>query len=383
MKRHSKHSQFSKKFQPLLLFLLVFILSLNGIACSSNTTSSTAATDPAISETSDLSSDPETEKTYIETEEATEATESSSESEDASQTSTAEQEDTEGTSGTTEEEGTTEEVPNGEDTSQEESITLADIPEYTDSPYVILENNIPDFDEDDLTDDSYEDYSELDDLGRCGTACASISTDTMPTEERESIEEVTPSGWHSVTYSIVDGSYLYNRCHLIGYQLSGENDNEENLITGTRYMNVEGMLPFENMVADYIEETGNHVLYRVTPIFEDDNLVASGVEMEAESVEDEGEGILFHVYVYNVQPGVVIDYATGDSWLDEEYEETDSADENDTEETTYILNTNTMKFHDPSCSSVDQISEDHKVEYTGSREDLIAEGYEPCGNCNP
>lgn len=194
-----------------------------------------------------------------------------------------------------------------------ESISLEDIPEYSGEPYVEISGNEPDFSDGDSGEKSFETYSELDSLGRCGTAYASVGTDLMPTEERGSISKVKPTGWHSVQYEHVDGKSLYNRCHLIGYQLSGENANEKNLITGTRYMNVDGMLPFENMVADYVKETDNHVLYRVTPIFEGDNLLADGVQMEAYSVEDEGEAVSFNVFVYNVQPGVSIDYATGDS----------------------------------------------------------------------
>ena len=202
------------------------------------------------------------------------------------------------------------------DTNQVLSFDLDSIPEFDGSTaYVVINDNIPEFAESYYTTESFESYSELDSLGRCGVAFANLSKDTMPTEERGEIGSVKPSGWQSVKYDIVDGKYLYNRCHLIGYQLSGENANEKNLITGTRYMNVDGMLPFENEVADYIEETGNHVLYRVTPIFEGENLVASGVQMEAESVEDRGEGIQFNVYVYNCQPGIEIDYATGESSL--------------------------------------------------------------------
>lgn len=194
------------------------------------------------------------------------------------------------------------------------AVLLENIPEYSGEPYVILQDNQPGFGLEDLTIEPFETYSELDYLGRCGAAYANICLDIMPTEPRGEIGQVRPSGWQTVKYDCVDGKYLYNRCHLIGYQLAGENANRQNLITGTRYMNVEGMLPFENMVDDYVEETENHVLYRVTPIFEGDNLVASGVQMEAFSVEDEGEGLCFNVYVYNVQPGVVIDYATGESW---------------------------------------------------------------------
>ena len=190
------------------------------------------------------------------------------------------------------------------------------LPEFDGStPYVVINENQPGFSEDDLTTKSYEVYGEIDYLGRCTTAIACVGTDIMPTEERGSIGQVKPTGWHTVKYDIVDGRYLYNRCHLIGYQLTGENANKKNLITGTRYMNVDGMLPFENMVADYVRETDNHVLYRVTPVFLDDNLLASGVQIEAYSVEDNGEGICFNVYVYNAQPGIEIDYATGESSL--------------------------------------------------------------------
>ena len=194
-----------------------------------------------------------------------------------------------------------------------ESISLDDIPEYSGEPYVEINGNEPNFPDDGSGEESFETYSELDSLGRCGVAYASVGTDLMPTGERESISQVKPTGWQTVKYEHVDGKYLYNRCHLIGYQLSGENANERNLITGTRYMNVEGMLPFENMVADYVKESDCHVLYRVTPVFGGDNLLANGVQMEAYSVEDEGESISFNVFVYNVQPGVSIDYATGDN----------------------------------------------------------------------
>ena len=192
-------------------------------------------------------------------------------------------------------------------------ISLEDIPEYNGKPYVYINSNVPFFTESDLTTTSYEKYTKLDSLERCGAAVASIGKDIMPTEERGAIGSVKPTGWHTVRYQGIDGNYLYNRCHIIGYQLSGENANEKNLITGTRYLNVEGMLPFENMVAEYVEETNNHVLYRVTPIFEEDNLLASGVLIEAKSVEDNGKGIQFNVYCYNVQPGIEINYKTGES----------------------------------------------------------------------
>ena len=293
--------------------------------------------------------------------------------------------------------------------------SLFDVPGYTGSPYVAVNGNVPYFTDDDLTEVSFESYSDLDSLGRCGVAYASVSTDTMPTEKRGSIGEVKPTGWVNVKYDFVDGKYLYNRCHLIGYQLTAENANEKNLITGTRYFNVQGMLPFENLTADYVKETGNHVLYRVTPIFEGDNLVASGVLMEAESVEDEGDGVLFCVYVYNVQPGVTIDYATGKSELakDGSTGSSQSGSTSDTGKTsgtssagnnssgasggtgktdagtsgkesgTYILNTKTMKFHRPDCDSVKNIKSENRKEYTGEREKLIDEGYEACKSCKP
>ena len=261
---------------------------------------------------------------------------------------------------------------------QADPVKLADIPEYNGEAYTEINDNVPDFPDDDFTSTSFETYSDLDSLGRCGGAYANIGQDLMPTEKRGSIGQVKPSGWHTVKYDNVDGKYLYNRCHLIGYQLAAENANEKNLITGTRYLNTEGMLPFENMVADYIKETGNHVLYRVTPIFDGNNLVASGVQMEAESVEDKGEGILFNVFCYNVQPGISIDYATGNS---SDSDTQKSSSENSKVE--YILNTNSKKFHKPSCSSASSIKSKNKEIYTGSRDDLITRGYDPCKKCNP
>ena len=197
--------------------------------------------------------------------------------------------------------------------STEVTLSLANIPRYSGKPFTLVNDNVPEFRDTDLSTTSYEYYSDLDALGRCGVAYACVGTDLMPTEERGSIGSVKPTGWHTVKYDNVDGKYLYNRCHLIGYQLSGENANEKNLITGTRYLNVDGMLPFENLVADYVKETENHVMYRVTPLFDGDNLVASGVQIEAESVEDDGQGVYFNVYCYNVQPDIKINYATGDS----------------------------------------------------------------------
>ena len=261
---------------------------------------------------------------------------------------------------------------------------VAEVPDYKGEPYVVLNDNEPDFAEAELTTEAYEDYSSLDALGRCGEAEACIGEELMPTGERESISSVKPTGWVNEKYDSVDGGYLYNRCHLIGYQLSGENANEENLITGTRYMNVEGMLPFEDMVADYVHETDNHVMYRVTPVFEGDDLVASGVQMEAESVEDDGEGVSFNVYVYNVQPDITIDYATGENWETPENGTAGNLSSGDTSgQQTYILNTNTRKFHLPDCSGAADIKGKNREEYTGTREELTSQGYEPCGRCHP
>ena len=195
------------------------------------------------------------------------------------------------------------------------SFDLSSIPEFINEPYIVLNDNQPEFAEEDFSRETFEKYSELDYLGRCGPAFAKVGIETMPTEERGETGGIKPSGWQTVKYDSVDGRYLYNRCHLIGYQLAAENANEKNLITGTRYMNVQGMLPFENMVAEYVRETKNHVLYRVTPIFEGENLVASGVQIEAKSIEDNGETICFNVYVYNNQPGISIDYKNGNSEL--------------------------------------------------------------------
>ena len=265
-------------------------------------------------------------------------------------------------------------------TSSSSVITIESIPEYAGEPYIVLNNNEPDFDEEYFTTESFETYSDLDSLGRCGVAFANVGKDIMPTEERGSISQVKPTAWHSVKYDCVDGKHLYNRCHLIGFQLTGENANEKNLITGTRYLNVVGMLPFENMVADYVKETNNHVLYRVTPVFEGDNLLAKGVQIEAESVEDNGEDILFNVLCYNNQPGIVLDYKTGES-KQATAEDDDFSVNDDTVK--YILNTNSKKFHELDCSSVSTMKKDSKQEFVGTKKQLEAQGYTPCGICKP
>ncbi len=263
---------------------------------------------------------------------------------------------------------------------QEPSFDLTSVPEYSGEPYVLINDNVPEFDESDLTTESYELYGPLDYLGRCTLVEANIGRDLMPTEKRGSISHIKPTGWRLAKYDFVDGKYLYNRCHLIGFQLTGENDNELNLITGTRYMNVKGMLPFEDFVADYVRETGNHVLYRVTPIFEDWNMVASGVQMEAMSVEDGGRDVMFNVYCYNVQPGVLIDYETGDNYLGEDLDVEPGGDD---AEGKYVLNTKTEKFHLPSCGGIKNMNPENRSDYEGSRADLLKLGYDPCGTCKP
>ena len=257
------------------------------------------------------------------------------------------------------------------------TISLDAVPAYAGEPYVILNDNTPLFRQEDCVTESYEFYDELDALNRCTQAVACVGKDLMPTEERGSIGQVKPTGWQSAKYDFVDGKYLYNRCHLIGFQLTGENANERNLITGTRYMNVDGMLPFENMVADYIKETDNHVLYRVVPIYAGNNPVASGVTMEAYSVEDDGEGICFYVYVYNVQPGVVIDYTDGTSYAEEIV-----APEGE-EILTYVVNTSSGKFHLDTCSQTDSIKSENKESFTVTRSQMLAWNYVSAGCCNP
>ena len=285
------------------------------------------------------------------------------------------------------------------------------IPEYSGNPSVEINDNKPEFTKSEITKISFESYGELDDLGRCTPAMASIGKDLMPTKDRESISMVRPTGWEQEKYpGLVDSDppYLYNRCHMIGFQLTGENANEQNLITGTRYFNVEGMLPYENEVADYIRSTGNHVMYRVTPIFEGNNLLCDGVKIEALSVEDNGKGVSFNVFCYNVQPGVIIDYSDGSNKLDrnykadqsqngkttftlEEFATTGSGDntENVSRSATeknysYIGNRNSHIFHYPDCDSVKDMKEKNKVYFEDvTREVVIGQGFKACHRCNP
>lgn len=280
---------------------------------------------------------------------------------------------------------TTEQTKPTTNASSNLSFELSDIPSYLGSPYCEVNNNQPFFQADNLTTESFKQFSELDSLGRCGVAYACIGTDSLPTEERGAIGTIKPSGWHTVRYDdIIEDKYLYNRCHLIAFELSGENANPQNLITGTRYMNVNSMLPFENRVRDYVENTNLHVMYRVTPVFEGNNLVATGVLLEGYSVEDDGEGICFNVFCYNVQPQIKINYADGTSEVDSESESEESTDaSNDETATTYVLNINTKKFHYPGCDSVNDMKEKNKQVFTGTREEAITMGYSPCGKCKP
>lgn len=299
-------------------------------------------------------------------------------------------------------------------------ISLSDIEPYHGVPFVPIENNIPAFEIQELATSPYIKFSSFDDLGRTGTGMACLSGETLPTRERGQIGNIRPSGWHTIRYDdLIEDRFLYNRCHVLGYQLTGDNATPENLFTGTRYLNMESMLFFENKVATYLRDYGeNHVIYRVTPLYEKNNLVATGVQMEAFSVEDHGEGVCYNVFVYNVQPGILINYADGESQRDPNYNpgtvistaaaystpeqseilrlEADYSGNEDIsvksmpkeaeaseKEITYILNTNTKKFHYPECKSVSDMKEKNKKEFSGSREEAISEGYVPCKRCNP
>lgn len=252
------------------------------------------------------------------------------------------------------------------------------------TPFVILNEGIPYFDPSEYTAACFEEYADLDRLGRCGVTFACVGTDIMPTEDRESISSVKPSGWQSETYEHIKGKYLYNRCHLIGHQLTGENANERNLITGTRFLNIDGMLPFENLVADHVRELEHHVLYRVTPIFHDKNLVANGVVMEGYCIECAGEEAVFCIYAYNCQPGVEIDYKTGMGRLSGT-PAPEGGDENTGDEitVTYIINVSSKRFHKPTCAGAVSMKESNRLESTATRDELIAQQYIPCGTCKP
>ncbi len=271
----------------------------------------------------------------------------------------------------------------GQPSQTAESISLDQIPAYSGSPYVAINNNVPFFDANEKTTDGFQHYFDLDDLGRVTLAYGSLGPEFLPQDKRGDISSIHPTGWVQNDYDfITDGGKLYNRCHLIAWSLSGQNDNPKNLMTGTRYFNIKGMTPFENMVRDYIKETGNHVMYRVTPMFQGDDLVARGALMEGYSVEDEGEGIEFCVFAYNVQPGVAIDYATGNNQADGTQKD-GSNSLSQQPAVTYVLNTKTGKYHLPECSSVESINPENREEVTMSKDQVEASGYTPCKRCNP
>ena len=298
---------------------------------------------------------------------------------------------------------------NFETVSELTASSIRDLPKFNGMAYITINNNEPHFSKDEITTQSFEKYSSLDYLGRCGTAFVCVGKDIMPIEERGEIGMIKPTGWHTVKYEVVDGNYLYNRCHLIGFQLTGENANEKNLITGTRFLNIEGMLPFEDMIADYVKETGNHVMYRVTPIFRGVNLLCDGVQMEAYSVEDSGEGISFNIFAYNAQPQVEINYLTGESALissmlsDGEnfgtvsysseittntdynsYSEltvTSNSSEIRNKNTIYIINKNSMKIHLETCIHAKKMKKENREEYKGKIDKYIDMGYTLCQTC--
>ncbi len=275
------------------------------------------------------------------------------------------------------------------------------VPAYSGSASVQMNGNVPYFSAAEIQyakdNPGFEIYGDQDKLGRCSAAWASVGTETMPAEgeERGEIGQVKPSGWQTVKYDSVPGKYLYNRCHLLGWQLTDENANVKNLITGTRSLNTDGMLKYEDDVASYVKRTGNHVLYRVTPVFVDDELLARGVLMEARSVEDDGAGLSFCVWAYNVQAGITIDYADGTSSempilpagdegsADDAAAAEESAPAAEEQTHTYILNTSTGKFHLPSCNQIKKMKEANKSEVESTRSDMIANGYSPCAKCNP
>lgn len=271
-----------------------------------------------------------------------------------------------------------------------DDFTLDMVPPYSGQAYADINGDVPFFTEEEMTTEAFHEYWPLDELGRCTGAYACVGPETLPTQKRGDISSVKPSGWNTNRYSDIDGEMLFNRCHMIGHMLTGQDANERNLITGTRYMNTEGMLPFEESVVMYVEGTGHHVMYRVRPYFDGDNLVCDGVLMEARSVED--PLVQFCAFCYNVQPGFEIDYATGDNWREESGKDdgvksivavpADTAEEVE-RGFHYVLNTNTHKFHMPYCDSVCDIKDKNKEESTLDRDTLIEMGYSPCKRCNP
>ena len=266
--------------------------------------------------------------------------------------------------------------------------TLSAIPLYDGTDYVVLQNNQPDFYVWQISATPYVLFSRLDALGRTGAAMACLGPETLPTQARGSMGNTYPSGWQTTQYDdLGEDRYLYNRSHVIAFMLCGDNATPENLFTGTRYLNTGSMVIFESQVADYISRTKNHVIYRCTPIYAGEDLVATGVQMEAYSVEDRG-ALCFNVFAFNIQPGIVIDYATGESVKEGTETSATGVDRSGPQATeapkvTYVLNTNTKKFHYPSCSSVKDIKDNHRKNFYGTREEAVAAGYAPCGRCHP
>ena len=378
----------TRALAALLLTLLLVLSACDGQGAGVADTTAADTTAPATQQTTlaDSESDtPEEQPTEQPSEQPSEEPSEETTQEPTEQTTEQPAQGT--TEGTTEQPTTQPEAPTEPETEQPApDFDISNLPAYSGKDYVELNNNIPWFTAAEKVTKSYETYGDLDALGRCTVVMACCGRDLMPTTDRGNISSIKPTGWVQAQYSIVNGGNLYNRCHLIGWQITGEDANANNLITGTRYFN-ENMIPYENMIADYIKETNNHVMYRVTPVFEGNNLVASGAIMEAWSVEDDGDGICFNVYLYNVQPGVVIDYATGESYL-----EADGGPTTPGEETTYpddgllhlVLNKSSKKIHKPNCSGVKQMSEKNKLEFDGTWEELEAyynQGYKDCGTC--
>lgn len=373
-----------------VICVVAVVLFFVGVFTTPESSLAEYTTEPTVADTTEITTE---ELTTMETTiEAITTTETSTTEVTTTEVTTTEITTTEPTTKTTTKPTTT---AFSSDNLSSGTVSLSSIPKYSGRAYVSLNDNKPYFKASEITTKAFENYSSLDSYGRCGVVIACCGTEIMPAdgEERGSISSIKPSGWVQAQYDCVSGKYLYNRCHLIGWQLSAENANRRNLITGTKYLNIEGMLPFENMIADYIHETGNHVMFRVTPMFDGKNLVASGVQMEAYSVEDNGDGICFNVFCYNVQPGVVINYATGSSYLEGGSTQTTTKKPTTTKpatthssnsgssESDYILNTNSKKIHYPGCSAVKRMSDANKREYTGSIDSLYSQGYTTCGIC--
>lgn len=375
------------KLKTSVICVIAVVLFFVGVFATPESSIDAVTTEPTVADTTEVTTTEE-----ITTEEVTTSEVTTSETTTTEVTTTEKPTTTITTTETTTKSTTTAQPTN--DNLSNSSVSLSSIPKYSGRPYVALNNNKPYFKASEITTKAFENYSNLDSYGRCGVVMACCGTEIMPAdgEERGSISSIKPTGWVQAQYDCVSGKYLYNRCHLIGWQLSAENANRRNLITGTKYLNIEGMLPFENMIADYIHETGNHVMFRVTPRFEGSNLVAKGVQMEAYSVEDDGNGICFNVFCYNVQPGVVINYATGSSYLEGGSAQTTTKPATTKPSTThgsdtgnsdadYILNTNSKKIHYPGCSAANRMSDANKKEYSGSLDSLFSQGYTTCGIC--